>query len=298
MSAVILPPFKDRDAMRSYERDGFVVFPGLAEAEVPQLVAVYEAMLAEVPPSDLYFSNPMTGTMFLSSRDLRKKINARIGEIIGPHVLSVFERCRFIGAGLRVKLPGPGSTLSLHQDPSVVNEEVHWSLNVSVALFDATAENGTLQFIPGSHTYMPKFRSLDHSDGVIDIGDELPKQVKTVPLRPGDAIFYANAVLHGSGPNASAHPRPLVLGTVMSPGASLTVFLRDAERPTRMECFAVPDDYFTDFEDFDRDFELRPNHKRLADVQVAAPPSREDVVAAGRAHLESRRYGRRNSSAR
>jgi hypothetical protein len=117
--------------------------------------------------------------------------------------------------------------------------------------------------------------------------------VKTVPLGPGDAIFYANAVLHGSGPNASAHPRPLVLGTVMSPEATMTVFLRDAERPTRMECFAVPDDYFTDFEDFDRDFEQRPNHKRLDDVLVAAPPSREDVIARGRSHLESRRASAR-----
>ncbi len=282
--------------MQSYERDGFVVFPRLAEAEVGQLVAAYEAMLAEISPTDLYFGNPMTGSMFLGSRDLRKRTNARIGELVGPLVLSVFEKCRFIGAGLRVKLPGPGSKLSLHQDPSVVNEELHWSLNISVALFDATAENGTLQFIPGSHTYMPRFRSLDHSDGVIDIADGLPEQVTTVPLRPGDAIFYANAVLHGSGPNASAEPRPLVLGTVMSPEATMTVFLRDAKQRTRMECFAVPDDYFTDFEDFDRDFEQRPNHKRLDDLLVAAPPSREDVIAAGRAHVANQQS--RRASAR
>ena len=285
---MILPPFKDREAMRSYERDGFVVFRRLAEPEVPRLLAVYESMLAEVPPSDLYFSNPMTGTTYLGSLDLRRRITARIGKIIEPYVLSTFERCRFMGAGLRVKLPGPESTLCLHQDPSMVNEEIHWSLNVIVPLVDTTADNGALRFLPGSHTYMPKFRSLDLRDRVEDIEDEVRDQVETLPLQAGDAVFYVNSVLHGSGPNASAEPRPLLLGTLMSPEASMTLFLRDAERPTRLECFAVPDHYFVELENFDRDFKLRPNHTQLADLQVAAPPSREELVLASREHLASR----------
>jgi hypothetical protein len=285
---MILPPFRDRDAMQSFERDGFVVFRRLAEAEVPRLLAVYEAMLAEVPPSDLYFSNPMTGTTYLGSRDLRRKVTTRINAIIEPYVLSTFERCRFVGAGLRVKLPGPDSTLCLHQDPSVVDEDVDWSCNIIVPLVDTTAENGALQFIPGSHTYMPKFRSLDLRDRVEDIGDEIPEQVETLPLQAGDAIFYFNSVLHGSGPNASAHARPLLLGAVMSPEASMCLFLRDTRCPTRMERFAVPDQYFVELEDFDRDFKLRPNHTRLPDMQVAAPASREELIAASRAHLASR----------
>ena len=42
------------------------------------------------------------------------------------------EDYRFVGASLRVKQTGPESYLCLHQDPSMVDEDRHWSMNIIV----------------------------------------------------------------------------------------------------------------------------------------------------------------------
>ncbi len=284
------PRFKDPRTTAALERDGYVVVPGLAADAVPELTAIYEDMLGSIEPSDPYFGCPMTGTNFLADRDLRIRISDRIGEVVWPRVAAALDDHRFVGAGFRVKQTGPQSLLCLHQDPTMVDEERDWSMNFIVPLVDTTRDNGALRLIPGSHEYLPKVRSMNLNDRHADrAAEELVETIELVPMRAGDTIFYLNSILHGSGANMTDVHRPLVLGTLLSPGAAMTLYFRKHEQPTLVERYEVPDDFFAKLESFERDFKQRPaNGKKLDDIVDEHILSRDELVALIRAGVQGR----------
>lgn len=282
---MLVPPFKDPDARAAFERLGYVVVPALLAEKVPELVSVYEEMLRGMPPSDPYFQIPMTGTNCIGDPDLRRRICGEVQRIVAPRLETVLDGYRFVGAGFRVKLVGPDSRLPQHQDPTMVDEDRFWSINIIAPIIDTTAENGALQVVPGSHRIMPKVRSLDLEDraDTYHLHEVVDPLVRTVPLRAGDAIFYYNSLLHGSGPNMSAAPRPLVIGTLMSRESPMTLHFRKPEQPRSVERYEVPDDYFNRMELFDRDHRGRPQiGYRIADTEDTYTLTRDDMLAAFR----------------
>lgn len=284
---MIIPPFKDPQTRESFARDGYFVFEGLAERDVAEIAEVYRDMLGELPESDPYFHCPMTGTNYVGDRGLRDRTIARVSAIVGPRLAPLLDGHRFLGAGFRVKQTGDESHLPLHQDPSMVDEDHHWSANVIIPIVDTTGANGALRIVPGSHRFMPKYRSLDLQDRAETLGilDGIAEQVKTIPLRAGDAILYFNSLLHGSGPNRTDEDRPVVLGTLMSEDASMILYLISAENPKLLECYEVPDDYFNQMKDFAQEFKLRPTcGRRLDDVRDTYDLSKEQIITSIRAH--------------
>src|SRR5262245_16053688 len=131
---MITPPFTDPKTRESFERDGYFVFRGLAEKEVPGLVEIYEEMLRDLDPSDPYFHCPMTGTNYLGDRNLRNRVMDRVSALIAPRLVPLIDRYRFLGAGFRVKQTGSESALPLHQDPSMVDEDRDWSINLIIPI--------------------------------------------------------------------------------------------------------------------------------------------------------------------
>jgi hypothetical protein len=274
------------------EQDGFVVVPGLLNQEVPDLLRVYRRMLEAIAPADPYYACGMTGTNYLGDRALRYGINHDLDRLVAPALPRLLDDgYRFVGASLRVKQTGPESYLCLHQDPSMVDEARHWSMNIIVPLVDTTAENGAIQVIVGSHHFMPKIRSLDLEDRLesMSIQEEITDHIETIPMRAGDAIFYFNSLLHGSGVNVTQEHRPVVLGCILSAESPMILYLRNPEQPTIVERFEVPDDYFASFEHFDRDFKARPKDcRRLEDIREDAMLPRDQIIAAIRARATRR----------
>jgi hypothetical protein len=284
------PRFRDPERTAALERDGYVVVPGLAADAVSELAAIYQHMLDSIEPSDPYFGCPMTGTNFLGDRALRMRISTRVGEVVGPRVATVLDKHRFVGASFRVKQTGPQSLLCLHQDPTMVDEEREWSMNFFVPLVDTTRDNGALRLIPGSHAYLPKVRSMNLNDRHADrAAEELVETIELLPMRAGDAIFYVNSILHGSGPNVTGTHRPVVLGTVLSEGSPIVLYFRKHEQPTVVERYEVPDDFFAKLENFERDFKERPsNGKKLDEIVDEHILSRDELVALIRAGARGR----------
>jgi len=283
---MIVPTFKDRDTRESFERSGYAVFPGFARSLVPDLLAIYREMLAELPESDPYFKVPMTGTNCIGDMELRARILASVGRLVEPEMRSILEDYRLVGAGFRVKQAGPESTLPLHQDPTQVEEDRYWLMNFIIPIVDTSPENGALQVVPGSHKIMPTLRSLDLEDRAEkwNLDAVLEPLTETIPMRAGDAIFYPQSLLHGSGPNLTTEDRPLVLGTLMAREAAVTVYFRKPDESRVFECYEVPDDYYNRMKDFDREHKLRPTvGRRLADVEDPYNRSRDEIIAAFRA---------------
>jgi hypothetical protein len=280
---MVVPAFKDPSTREAFARSGYTVVPGMFAQNVPQLTAIYRSMLGALDASDPYFEPPMTGTTTIGSVALRRRICDDVSTIIAPRLGELLDDYRFLGAGFRVKQAGPHSALPQHQDPTMVDEERYWSMNVIVPIVDTTPDNGALRVVPGSHRTMPKLRSLDLQDRAEtfaphELTDPL---VETVPMRAGDAIFYLNALLHGSGPNMTTQERPLVMGTLLSRDTPMTVYFRSPHNPRILERYEVPDDYFNRMENFERDHKLRPTiGRRVEDVEDTYDFSYEKVVAA------------------
>lgn len=290
-----VPTFKDSNTREAFDRDGYVIFRGLAAPLVPALRDVYQGMLAALPDSDPYFNVPMTGTNCIGSLPLRSRILASVGEIIAPAVGSVVDDYRIIGAGFRVKQVGPDSELPLHQDPTQVDEERSWLMNIIIPIVDTSIDNGALKVVPGSHKIMRQLRSLDLEDRAetLELDAVLEPLVETLPMQAGDAIFYLQSVLHGSGANLTANPRPLMLGTVMERNTPVTVYFRQADRPRMFDRYEVPDNYFNQMEDFDRDHKLRPNVGRFTgEIEDLHDRSRDELLAAFRGLVADRRAAR------
>jgi len=281
-----IPRFKDPAARAAMERNGYVVFPGFAEALVPRFREVYREMLGAMSASDPYFDLPMTGTNWIGDLDLRARILAEVGRIIAPQLEGILDDHRLIGAGFRVKYSGDESFLPLHQDPTQGDEDRYYVMNIILPLVDTRSENGALQVVPGSHRIMPRLRSLDLEDraDTLNLDEVVGPLTETIPMRAGDAIFYFQSILHGSGPNMGTEERPVVLGTMMPRDARVTVYFRRPDQPRVFECYEVPDEHFNQMVNFNEEHRLRPKvGRRLEDVPDTFQHSRAEIIAAFRA---------------
>jgi ectoine hydroxylase-related dioxygenase (phytanoyl-CoA dioxygenase family) len=145
--------------------------------------------------------------------------------------------CGLIGADvaventyLMVKRPGDGFVVPPHQDG--VNDRIELDPDRSVAVWaaitEATAVNGCLEVLPGSHSggYLPYQRAEGGSLSVGDAGQAggwLP-----VPLEPGQAVVLDVRLVHRSGPNAGTGPRIGLNIRYVAPGG---LHVRSGEPP-------------------------------------------------------------------
>ena len=133
--------------------------------------------------------------------------------LMAAHQLLGNKPVRFWHDQLFSKPPKKGGVVAWHQDYS------YWTRTVPLAhitcwcgLDDSTAENGCLQYVPGSH----RWGLLDKPElagDLMGIKDYLtPKQQEQfhpipVETKAGEAIFHHPLALHGSGENKSEKPR-------------------------------------------------------------------------------------------
>ncbi len=131
---------------------------------------------------------------------------------------------RFLQDQLFCKPPIRGGRVSWHQDYS------YWTfsqpmghLTCWIALDDATAENGCLCYVPGSHHW--GLLPITGLTGAMEaVGSVLtPERMaafapKAVELQRGEACFHHPLILHGSHVNRSSRPRRATVINLMRDG--------------------------------------------------------------------------------
>ena len=136
--------------------------------------------------------------------------------ILGPQLL-------LFRSTLMLKPARHGSIHGFHQDTSYWPMDPPYLVTVSIALTDATPENGCIQVIPGSHTWGTQDISewggiaRDQDSTLTDRKDVDTSAAIHVPMKAGSALFFHSAVVHGSGPNRSPHPRNTALYAYFTP---------------------------------------------------------------------------------
>ena len=136
-----------------------------------------------------------------------------VQELIGEEDLLLFR------STLMFKPAFHGSSHGLHQDSAYWPMEPPNLVTVSIALNDATPENGCFKVIPRSHLWgMQSWGHIAREQGA-ELTDkkEVAEQQMDVPLSAGSALFFHSLMVHGSGPNTTPNPRNTALYAYFSP---------------------------------------------------------------------------------
>ena len=121
---------------------------------------------------------------------------------------------------LMLKPAHHGSIHALHQDSSYWPMYPPKLLTVSIALTDATPENGCFQVIPKSHNWgMLEWGQIwkKQDESLTDVKGVDTSKLMHVPLKAGSALMFHSLLVHGSGPNKSPNPRNTALYAFFSP---------------------------------------------------------------------------------
>ena len=217
----MIPPHCSVAELAAYVRDGFLVVPGLFDAdEVAALRAWTDEVQAwpEVPGRWMVYGEPSLtepGRRLINRIENfypyhagfkglfdGEKLAGWVGELFGEPAVLFKDKINF-------KLPG-GDGFKPHQD-----QQAGWSayarlfVTALVAIDEATAENGCLELAAGHHT-----RGLIGREWA-PLTEEEMRGMAFVPhpARPGDVAFFDSYVPHRSGPNLTAEPRRVLYVT-------------------------------------------------------------------------------------
>jgi phytanoyl-CoA hydroxylase len=106
-----------------------------------------------------------------------------------------------------IKPPGGGREKPWHQDKAYFDVELDAPVvGVWIALDEATAENGCMHVIPGSHHDGPIVH-FDRRDWQICDTDVQVDEDVMAPLEPGGALLFDGLLHHGTPPNRSEKRR-------------------------------------------------------------------------------------------
>ena len=133
--------------------------------------------------------------------------------LLGPDLL-------LFRSTLMLKPAFHGSAHAPHQDSAYWPIDPPALVTVSIALNEATAENGCFNVIPQSHKWGMKDWGLiaQAQDREPEYENDVSEaQQIDVPLKAGSALFFHSLMVHGSGPNRSPQSRNTALYAYFSP---------------------------------------------------------------------------------
>jgi ectoine hydroxylase-related dioxygenase (phytanoyl-CoA dioxygenase family) len=199
----------------SFQRDGFVVVPGLFDSkEIRQISAWTDEIQAqpETPGRAMMYFEPSLlrpgervlqrvenfcpfhpGFAALCDGD---KLRGAVARLFGEPAVLFKDKINF-------KLPG-GDGFKPHQD-----QQAGWStyadlfITAMVSIDPTTADNGCLELCPGQHT-----RGLLGGEWTpLTDADMQRLAARPVPTQAGDVVFFDSYTPHASGPNLTPERR-------------------------------------------------------------------------------------------
>jgi len=201
--------------IENFQRDGFVVVPGLFDEEEMGRISAWTDELQGLPEEPgrcmMYFEPSLlhpgervlhrienfcpfhAGFAALCDGD---KLCGTVARLFGEPAVLFKDKINF-------KLPG-GDGFKPHQD-----QQAGWStyadlfITAMVSLDATTADNGCLELCAGQHT-----RGLLGGEWTPLTDDDMRRLgARPVPTRTGDAVFFDSYTPHASGPNLTAARR-------------------------------------------------------------------------------------------
>lgn len=137
--------------------------------------------------------------------------------LLGPNLLVYYSQ-------LMMKAPRQGFTAPWHQDFAFFPHSRAEILACTVAIDDATLENGCIRVIPRSH----QLGLINHYDkqgvftGIVQDYHRFDERTEVaLPAKAGSVIFWHSLTLHASHPNRTEKPRRALVIEYKNPDARL-----------------------------------------------------------------------------
>jgi phytanoyl-CoA hydroxylase len=138
---------------------------------------------------------------------LDERLREALTALLGTEPFAVQTMMYFKPAGARGQ--------ALHQDQRYLRVEPGTCMAAWLALDDCDPENGCLQVVPGTHTMdllcpvaSDRAKSFTRETVPVPPGHE----VRDLPMKAGDVVFFNGQLVHGSGPNESSRFRRILVG--------------------------------------------------------------------------------------
>jgi hypothetical protein len=190
-------------------------------------------------------------TMLNSGRLMNPEIRAKVKQVINqnsplifPRIFNMDEVTTQTGGAYQIKPPSANSALGAHQDSAVVNEDVDYCLFMWIPLCDVTEENGHLLFLPGSHLWGNKQRSMCVPWNFEKHSKLLEQNMVEVDAKAGDVVVFDPAVIHASTPNRSNDLRPIITMTVLRKDHQLVYYYKDPKSSDKVYRYEVDESFF------------------------------------------------------
>ena len=221
----------DEDQIAAYQRDGYLAIPALIDREriiaLRQLTDSFLERSRHLTRSDDVFDldprhtaaapvlrrikNPADHDPLYHWVGLQSPIVDIVAELIGPAI-------RFHHSKLNLKGSRLGAPVEVHQDAAFYPHSNDDVLAVGLLLDDATAENGALAVLPGSHRG-PVYSHYDAEGRFVGCMDPAAvtrldrSGARLLALPAGSIHIHHYRLVHWSAPNTSATERRLLINS-------------------------------------------------------------------------------------
>jgi hypothetical protein len=236
------------------ERTGYTVPYTLERQKLSQLKELY---------TQTHNFNLDSGGMFYSvySQDLqyRKHVHEKINEILKEVYDELFEDYKIVISSFIVKVNGPDSAFSIHQDSTGLDEMTYSPLSVWIPLQDTTIENGCLAVIPQSFKLFSPYRGISFPEPFQNIKEEIRHYLQPIELKAGDVLLFDNRLVHYSPPNNSCQDRVVVMSGIFPKNAQVISCYKDINsKNNEIEIYEQNEEYLLTFKNFFHDCTCRP----------------------------------------
>lgn len=200
-----------------YDRDGFLVIPDLLSVEECEKLKIEARGVLDQhakPGSSVYVHVSVVNATFRALAE-----DPRLVNILKPVMP---QGVAFLSDKIVYKAPGKTFPTPWHID-CFYWRNTRPKLSVWIPLDDATAENGTLTVVPGSHKKDWRMIKMGLPSGdfqyEIDGGNWKEGDVVTCAIKRGTAIIFSDRLVHGSTRNTAGTDRYALINTYHAPAA-------------------------------------------------------------------------------
>jgi hypothetical protein len=230
---------KDKQTKEELFEIGFSISGNIGETKINQLRRTFESLHD--------FKQPEGGMFYsLYSNDLayRNLVNKELISILQFDYDNLFENYKTVINSFIVKLPGPKSDFTLHQDSTGLDEYKYSPLSVWIPLQDTSLKNGTICVIPKTHGFFHPYRGISFASPFKNYEDVLRKFLFPIELKAGDILLFDNRLVHYSHLNQGQYPRIVVMSGIFPKEAEIiSVFKDESEENSPLEIYKQSEDF-------------------------------------------------------